>query len=225
MVIVGLRAKPRKTNRNSASNGLAFLPARFRAYKENLIVARGFPRCHLSAVQIHLAFAKGTRNLHSQQPAVPFAHLGHTRDSEPAIQFRRVGNNFHLAILTPLDAWCRAMGGVIRPLPLSQPVFTAPTAALVFHHASAALRADQVDDRGDHTRVGFSGQHVDDLHDSLLVRLAAEFVCATVLAGVSPLSLCKRDATTKPERQPVNKNNSHVLLTSCRLRCWQVFGK
>jgi hypothetical protein len=38
--------------------------------------------------------------------------------------------------------------GKIHPLPLRKPVPPAPTVALEFHHAPAALRADQIDNRG-----------------------------------------------------------------------------
>jgi hypothetical protein len=68
---------------------------------------------------------------------------------------------------TPLGN--RACGCVVRPLPFREPTSAAPAVALEFHHAAAALWADQIDNRGDDARAGFSWQPVDS-HGYLLSR-------------------------------------------------------
>ena len=64
----------------------------------------------------------------------------------------------------------RTPDGVVGPLPFRQPVSTAPAAALEFHHAPPALGTNQINDRGDYARVGFSWQRFDDSHGHLLFR-------------------------------------------------------
>src|SRR5713226_1862849 len=56
---------------------------------------------------------------------------------------------------------------VDRPLPFREPVPAAPAAALEVHHVSAALWADQIDDRRDYARVRFSWHRLADAHGCL----------------------------------------------------------
>lgn len=51
-------------------------------------------------------------------------------------------------------------GREVYPLPFREPVSSAPTVALEFHHAAAALRANQVDDRRNDGGVGFAGKRL-----------------------------------------------------------------
>src|SRR5271166_52347 len=65
-----------------------------------------------------------------------------------------------LSLAGVLGSPCR----VDRPLPLREPVSAAFTLATEFHHASAALWADQIDDRGDDARVQFAWRRFNSSH-------------------------------------------------------------
>ncbi len=54
---------------------------------------------------------------------------------------------------------------LICPFPFWKPVSAASPFTLEFRHSPATLRADQVDDGRDHTRIRFAGQYIKDLHD------------------------------------------------------------
>ncbi len=58
----------------------------------------------------------------------------------------------------------RTPGRSHGPLPFVNPASTALAAALEFHHASATLRADRIDDRRDHARVRFAWHRLDNPH-------------------------------------------------------------
>jgi|SRR5215467_10083864 len=55
----------------------------------------------------------------------------------------------------------------IHPLPLRKPVPSALAVALEFHHAPAALRADQIEDRGNDAGTGFTRNRCNCPHSSL----------------------------------------------------------
>src|SRR5215831_515719 len=85
--IIRFGAKPRKADRDSSSNRLTFLPSRFGAYKNDLIITRRFPGGHLGAVQVDFAVCAGSGDLASGEPAITFTNAGHTRNTEMALEF------------------------------------------------------------------------------------------------------------------------------------------
>jgi hypothetical protein len=58
----------------------------------------------------------------------------------------------------------RHSGSLHGPFPFRQPVSTAAATALVIHHASAALWAGQINDRGDEAGFSVPQYPVDDPH-------------------------------------------------------------
>src|SRR5262249_25053736 len=84
--IVCFSAKPRKANRDSSADRLAFLPARFCAQKENLVAPGRLPRGYLRTVYVHLAFDLRTTDLDSQETVVALADSSDSGNSEAAVE-------------------------------------------------------------------------------------------------------------------------------------------
>src|ERR1700691_6145295 len=70
--VVQLASEPGKTNRNSPSDCLAFLPVGFRADEKQFVIVRGLPGGHVGAMQIYLARPESACDLYSRQPTVSF---------------------------------------------------------------------------------------------------------------------------------------------------------
>src|SRR5258708_7253235 len=87
--VIYVCAEPGKADRDASSDRLAFLPVRFRAYKEHLIVARGLPGRHVGAMEVDLAPPERTCNPYTRQSPVAFTHFGHPRNSKPVVQVCR----------------------------------------------------------------------------------------------------------------------------------------
>ena len=94
--IVCLAAEPGKADRNSASDGLALFPSRFRTQKEHFFAASRAPGRYVRPVQVHLAVYKRTGNVDSRKAAIAFAHPRDVGNSQAAIQIRYVQNCIHI---------------------------------------------------------------------------------------------------------------------------------
>jgi hypothetical protein len=82
-------------------------------------------------------------------------------------------------------------GGVGRPLPFRKPVSAAFTLAFKLHHASATLRANQVDDRGNYAGVKFPWHRLERSH-----RCSPLFCRMPSLGKNSSLQLCEAQPRT-----------------------------
>ena len=79
----------------------------------------------------------------------------------------------------------RAPGCEVCPLPFRDPVSAALSVALELHHTSAALRADQVQDRGNDAGARFSRYGVDNPHVVLPCRCTIASAMPTIKSGDS----------------------------------------
>src|SRR6516164_6768451 len=84
--VVCFGSKPGETDGDTATNGVAVLPACLGADEEDFPGAARYPRCYVRPVEVHFSCGVGGGDDHFPQPTIPRDDSGAAWNSQAAVQ-------------------------------------------------------------------------------------------------------------------------------------------